>query len=876
MHVFQGSNRQKKHSYIPRRFGLALAMILTTLLCQISLLAQSAGTFRFSSQDYEVGGFETGLRVETPRSIPGAQITVVREGGATGRVLVDYYTTNSTVTNFNNISGTLVFDDYQMSSSFIVSTPTLIPDRTDTNFNQINLPPIETIQLVLTNARPAIGEDPTRVAPSISQNGSQAILQVMPNAEGYGFNFERRKWRISEQGISYDPTNRTGIARVWVSYSFPGNVSVSYRINWLPPENENNRFPLEPGSDYASPDTEEFHTADYIPVTGTLSWAPGDPAYKSIDIPIINDDEVEFNEDFEVELFDPQPSDGDDRATLGHVWRATVTIMSDDQFGYIFNDGTDLSWQGYYGGEQPAGAVDRTWNPDYFQHTDPPYNSTPGANNTVHAIVAQPDGKTIIGGDFTAVNTRNRNRIARMNNDGSLDRSFNPGTGADGSVNSVVLQPDGRVIIGGGFTSFNGTQRYGIARLQQNGLLDTSFNPGLGANGVIRAMALQNDGKLLIGGDFTMINGTNMNYVARLNSNGTLDTSFNPGVGPNGPVNSLAVYSGPLFIDRTASGGPAEDRFMVDTGSKKVSLTIDYDFLNIPDTLRVYYEGVPIYDSGLVNGTNTVTIPYSGNSSVLEIVMNEGSGFFGTVWFYSLRIDPDVDPRPVIGGSFTEVAGQSRRSVARLNLDGTLDTTFNPGTGADNAVYAVAKQGNKVLMGGGFNSVDERSRNSIARLNEDGSLDTSFDPGLGANDDVYSIKVQEDGKAMIGGLFTSYNSTRRMGLARLDFTGKLDTSFLDTAYNQFAGLPKVYDFEPENFVRAIDFYKVTNYYLTNITILVTNAADTNLVATNILDMVPAVFDRVLIGGKFQRVGGGFTGDNQHNNAAFGLVDDRQP
>jgi uncharacterized delta-60 repeat protein len=875
MHVFQGSNRQKNHSYIPRRFGLALAIILTTLLCQISLLAQSAGTFRFSSQDYEVGGLENRVRVETSRSVPGAQITVVREGGAMGRVLVDYYSTNASWTNLAAVSGTLVFDDYQMSSSFIYPVVPQVFDLTDTNSPP---PTANTVQFVLTNVRPDLGEDPTKIVPTLNQNSS-TTLSIQPNQPGNGFNFERRKWRISEQGISYDPTNRTGIARIYVSYSMPypaQGASVSYRINWLPPENENNLFDLEPGSDYASPDTEDFHTADYIPVTGTLTWNPGDGPYKSIDIPIINDDEVEFNEDFEVELFDPQPNSGENFAYLGPIWRATVTIMSDDQFGYIFNDGTDLSWLGYYGGEQPAGAVDRTWNPDFFQHTDPPYNSTPGANNTVHAIVAQPDGKTIIGGDFTAVNTRNRNRIARMNNDGSLDRSFNPGTGADGSVNSVVLQPDGRVIIGGGFTSFNGTQRYGIARLQQNGLLDTSFNPGLGANGVIRAMALQNDGKLLIGGDFTMINGTNMNYVARLNSNGTLDTSFNPGVGPNGPVNSLAVYSGPLFIDRTASGGPAEDRFMVDTGSKKGSLTIDYDFLNIPDTLRVYYEGVPIYDSGLVNGTNSVTIPYSGNSSVLEIVMNEGSGFFGTVWLYSLRIDPDVDPRPVIGGSFTEVAGQSRRSVARLNLDGTLDTTFNPGTGADNAVYAVAKQGNKVLMGGGFNSVDERSRNSIARLNEDGSLDTSFDPGLGANDDVYSIKVQEDGKAMIGGLFTSYNSTRRMGLARLDFTGKLDTSFLDTAYNQFAGLPKVYDFEPENFVRAIDFYKVTNYYLTNITILVTNAADTNLVATNILDMVPAVFDRVLIGGKFQRVGGGFTGDNQHNNAAFGLVDDRQP
>ena len=124
-----------------------------------------------------------------------------------------------------------------------------------------------------------------------------------------------------------------------------------------------------------------------------------------------------------------------------------------------------------------------------------------GANYAVLALALQPDGKLLIGGGFTAYNGTPRNHIARLNADGSLDASFNPGSGANFEVHALALQSDGKVLIGGTFTSYNGTPRNRIARLNADGSLDASFNPGTGADTSVRALALQPDGKLLIGGE---------------------------------------------------------------------------------------------------------------------------------------------------------------------------------------------------------------------------------------------------------------------------------------------------------------------------------------------------------------------------------------
>ena len=156
---------------------------------------------------------------------------------------------------------------------------------------------------------------------------------------------------------------------------------------------------------------------------------------------------------------------------------------------------------------------------------DPSFGSGTGANGIINAMVIQSDGKIIVAGNFTTFNGVSRENIARLNSDGSLDESFNPAAAATDDILEVLIQQDGKIIIAD-YTK-------GIVRMNTDGSLDTDFN--LGGSGplysTIDALALQVDGKIVIGGAFYQYNDVTRNHIARLNSDGTLDTSFDPGTG---------------------------------------------------------------------------------------------------------------------------------------------------------------------------------------------------------------------------------------------------------------------------------------------------------------------------------------------------------
>ena len=172
---------------------------------------------------------------------------------------------------------------------------------------------------------------------------------------------------------------------------------------------------------------------------------------------------------------------------------------------------------------------------------DASFNPGAGANNAINAIARDSAGRIIAVGSFTEFDSTPRNHIARLNSDGSLDPTFNPGAGADDNINAVLIQPDGRILIAGFFTAFNGVSRNGIARLNSNGSLDADFNPGTGVGQVnvhpqVHTIALDADGKIIIGGYFTQVDGVSRNGIARLNADGSVDSGFDPGTGLEGFV----------------------------------------------------------------------------------------------------------------------------------------------------------------------------------------------------------------------------------------------------------------------------------------------------------------------------------------------------
>jgi uncharacterized delta-60 repeat protein len=407
--------------------------------------------------------------------------------------------------------------------------------------------------------------------------------------------------------------------------------------------------------------------------------------------------------------------------------------------------------------------------------------SDPGTNGTVFAVSQQADGKALIGGSFTSINGTARNYIARLNADGSLDTGFDPGAGANDTVYAVSQQADGKVLIGGSFTSINGTDRNRIARLNADGSLDTGFDPGTGANNIVYALSQQADGKVLIGGDFTGVNDTTRNNIARLNDDGSLDTGFDPGTGANNTVYALSQQAnGKVLIGGGFTSINGATHNYIARLNANGSLDTDFDSSmganNTVYALSQQADGKVLIggDFTNVNSTARNRIARLNADGSLDTGFDPGNGANDTVRALSQQADGKV----LIGGGFSSVNDTARNNIARLNADGSLDTGFDTGTGPNSTVATVAQQADgKVLIGGFFSEINGSGRNRIARLNADGSLDTGFDPGTGANSVVYAVAQQADGRVLIGGAFSAVNGTVRPGIARLNANGSHDTGF---------------------------------------------------------------------------------------------------
>jgi uncharacterized delta-60 repeat protein len=336
-------------------------------------------------------------------------------------------------------------------------------------------------------------------------------------------------------------------------------------------------------------------------------------------------------------------------------------------------------------------------------------------------MVVQSDGRILIGGSFTTVGGVTRKRVARLNSDGSLDPSFNldADLNLNGAVYAMAVQSDGKILIGGDFTMVGSTARNRVARLNSDGSLDSTFNSLNNvididvSNNNVRVVAVQSDGKIIIGGDFLKVEGQTRNRIARLNSDGSLDTAFNPNA--NSAVFAAVVQSdGKVII-----GG---------------------NFSTIGVTRRDYV-------ARLNTDGSLDTFAPSLNLSVSKIAVQS-------------------DGKILICGSFTTVGGVAQKYIARLNSNGTLETGFNPNPNSDVHALAVQSDG-KILIGGWFTAVGSpaTTRNYVARLNADGSLDTGFNPN--ASSIIRTVGVQSDGKIIIGGGFTTVGGTARNRLARL-------------------------------------------------------------------------------------------------------------
>ena len=833
-----------------------------------------SGVFRFATEDFDQSThlplYQTAQTESVPPdensvvstyytyNAPGVLVTVTRTAGSSGRVMVDYATTSLTSVgidvpavggvDYQPVSGTLVFDDFEMSKTI------LVPIQSGQNFlgtfpfpasgsgTVSGVAVANTVfGLMLTNARLDSLESSDVSQPRVDPSFSTVMVKILNvNADPYGpdldtngiiipptnvvFNFTKSNYRVPEDvndgAVSRFTTVTLNVHRFGTNTAA---ATINYRINNFLGDDQNNQeeenifFPLQPGSDYAVPTPAATGgirgvNPDFNAIQGTLSFpATGAGAnVQPLTFTVTNSTLTKFNKDFHIQLYREVTINGVTVPRLpGMVAETTVTILFNDQ-------------------HPPAGSVDQLYNADFNQNlalppnqvptTVPQKNPNPGVDGQVNGLAILTNNEAVIVGQFQTYNGFNQPCIALADTNGLLDTSFNPGSGvnpANNFINAVAVTPGNQIVIGGQFTSYNGGVAGNIARLNVDGSLDTTFNPGSGADGTVWSLAVQSDGKVLIGGDFTHINSTPRNHLARLNTDGSLDTSFTPGATFNGPIYSLALPAlSSLNLNSASAGGSNEVDQAVNLGqANSGTLSVSYDMQQQPDDMRVFYgatNGTLIFDTGLVSGTGNFVLPFGPTNglatNLITIVMDQGGGQAGTLWSYSATVTSANVGQVMAGGDFA-VAGQTYRDVARVNTaDGSLDASFNAGTGADNPVFALGWQSDgRVVVGGSFTHFNGSTFNRIVRLNTDGSIDTTnFFAGTGANDIINTIAVQFDGTMYVGGSFTSFNGTHRLGFTRLYSDGTVDTTFMDTAYNQFAGLKKIYSYDsPSVFATAV-------------------------------------------------------------------------
>ncbi len=351
------------------------------------------------------------------------------------------------------------------------------------------------------------------------------------------------------------------------------------------------------------------------------------------------------------------------------------------------------------------------------------FNQGAGSNNSISFIEVQPNGKILIAGSFNTINGTARSRIARLNADGSLDNSFYTDVLLNKYLVSLILQPDGKIIIARSPTN---SDNYGhdVVRINSDGSLDPTFNAGLGANNFIFSMALVEDGKILVAGAFTSFNGVSINRIARLNSDGSLDNSFNTGSGPNQTIVKIKVQS-----------------------NNKI---LAFGFFNT-------------YNGNVAN--NMVRINANGSH---DGSFNIGAAPNNMIRFIDLRPDGKI----LIGGAFTTINGIARNRVALLNEDGSLVPGFRPMfdgpmISRPEVFSSLILPDGKILIGGTFSTVNGVTSNKISRLNSDGSLDVTFNSNAGSDLGVYQIKIHSEGGILIAGNFTGYNNLSTPGIARI-------------------------------------------------------------------------------------------------------------
>lgn len=408
---------------------------------------------------------------------------------------------------------------------------------------------------------------------------------------------------------------------------------------------------------------------------------------------------------------------------------------------------------------------------------DTQFGTQSQVDGPLNVVVVQADGRLLLGGSFSRYGSLTNANLVRVGNTGAVDATFHPALSSYGDVRSVLLQPDGKLLVGGSFSEVNGQPAANLLRLQPNGLPDPTFGFPSVEDGYVNRLALQPDGKIVLAGTFSSVNGAALPAVARLLASGAVDASFQPAGSPQPQgATALALQAdGRILVGSnfgiTLGGqrktlhclqpnGQLDATFAQNLGTGPNSSISDLAVL--PDG-RVYVGGgfsrfnttaaegvVRLLPNGALDAAFALPAAVTGSRSVDKVL-------------------PLANGGALVGGTFSSYGGVARTNLVQLAADGTVDPALNAPLAGFGLPVLFQQPDGKIIAGSrGHHSVGGVNQGALFRLNASGTLDNSFGAGPGLiSPSVTGLAVQPDGKLVVTGFFTSVSGQPYVGIVRL-------------------------------------------------------------------------------------------------------------
>ncbi|MCC6702442.1 MAG: T9SS type A sorting domain-containing protein [Fluviicola sp.] len=491
-----------------------------------------------------------------------------------------------------------------------------------------------------------------------------------------------------------------------------------------------------------------------------------------------------------------------------------------------------------------AGQPDTTFN---YTRTNA-FKNGESTDGFINKIVQLPGGKLLIGGYFTSYNGEHTTSLVKLNSDGSRDISFNVSIIGDGNSNSnvtdIIPLQNGNILVSGFFRNVNNTPISGIVMLDSTGMIVSNFNVE-GVNSTtssswIANLHLQENGKILLYGSFNEFNSNPCNRLIRLNTNGTLDSTFNSNITNAFIYKCISQIDGKIILAGNFDGNSSPNSFklfrLLETGEIDTTF-VENDLGNNAFIFDIKtqttgklivagkfsnYMGVTtggiirLNEDGTIDNSFTLnTSNFTKNIKKIELLSDDSFYAVGDFNNFSnqaqqcivklsadglldpyLNIDYDFNPEVnnvsaivndivvlpngnlICVGLFNLYKGVAVKNMISLFPNGDLNVEFLPYTGSNGFVNCIKTDAlNRIIVGGEFTMYNNVRTGALFRLNENGTLDTTFQIGIGPNGYIKSIQIQYDGKIVVAGNFSNFNGINRNGIVRLLENGSIDLNY---------------------------------------------------------------------------------------------------